>query len=61
MNKGSIIAFDELGNENWPGETWAFKDFCAKKRINVQREQDWLSDLEIKRFPWQSTVSYAVI
>jgi hypothetical protein len=47
--KGGIIAFDELNHEAWPGETLA-----------VIQELG-LNNLRIKRFPFGSTVSYAVI
>lgn len=49
MPKGAIIAFDELNHEVWPGETVA-----VIKSIG-------LSSLRIKRFPFGSTVSYAII
>ncbi len=45
----SIIAFDELNHEVWPGET-----------IAVMEEVD-LSKLKIERFPFGGTLSYAVI
>ena len=47
MPKGAIVAFDEAGNKNWPGETQALLPY--------------LGDLKLQRMPWQSTVSYAVI
>jgi len=47
--KGGIIAFDELNHEAWPGETLA-----------VIKELG-LNNLRIERFPFGSTVSYAVI
>lgn len=47
--KGGIIAFDELNSEDWPGETTAVLE---KLGIN---------NLEIKRFPFDSTPSYAVM
>lgn len=47
--KGGIIAFDELNHEVWPGET-----------IAVMQEMG-LNKLRIERFPFGSTMSYAVI
>lgn len=47
--KGGIIAFDELNHEVWPGET-----------IAVMQEMG-LNKLKIERFPFGSTMSYAVI
>ncbi|MCK6467023.1 MAG: TylF/MycF family methyltransferase [Candidatus Brocadia sinica] len=47
--KGGIIAFDELNHEVWPGET-----------IAVMQEIG-LNKLRIERFPFGSTMSYAVI
>lgn len=49
MPKGAIIAFDELNHEVWPGETIA-----VIKTLGV-------NNLKIERFPWGSTVSYAVL
>jgi hypothetical protein len=49
MPRGAMIAFDEVGVKNWPGETIALLEVLE------------LNSLELKRFPWQSTVSYAVI
>jgi hypothetical protein len=47
--KGGIIAFDELNHEVWPGETVAVLEAVG------------LSNLRIQRFPFGSTMSYAVI
>jgi hypothetical protein len=47
--KGGIVAFDELNHEVWPGETVAVM------------EEVGLSNLRIQRFPFGSTMSYAVI
>jgi hypothetical protein len=47
--KGGILAFDELNHEVWPGETIAVM------------EEVGLNQLRIKRFPFGSTMSYAVI
>jgi len=49
MPKGAIIAFDELNSELWPGET-----------IAVARELG-LSNLRVRRFPFASFISYAVL
>ncbi len=47
--KGGIIAFDELNHELWPGETIA-----VMQEIGINK-------LRIERFPFGSTMSYAVI
>ena len=31
MPKGSVIAFDELNNPDWPGETMAFLESMKRK------------------------------
>jgi hypothetical protein len=49
MPKGSIIAFDQLNASIFPGETRAVDDVLG------------LRNLEIKRFPFDSYVSYAVM
>lgn len=49
MPKGSMIAFDELNHEVWPGETIA-----VMKTIG-------LSNLKLERLPWGTTVSFAVL
>lgn len=49
MPKGAIIAFDELNHEVWPGETIA-----VMKTVGI-------NNLKIERFPWGSTVSYAIL
>lgn len=49
MPKGSIIAFDELNNKNWKGETQALFETLGIK------------DLRIKRFNFESYLSYAVM
>jgi len=49
MPKGAIIAFDELNNERWPGETLA-----ALETIGV-------NNLRIERFSFEPNLSYAVI
>ena len=37
MPKGSIIAFDELDNPLWPGETVAMLEVCGAKNLKIQR------------------------
>jgi hypothetical protein len=49
MPKGSILAFDELNSDAWPGETLAVLETVG------------LSKLRIERFPFDSLLSYAVI
>ena len=47
--KGSIIAFDELANWDWPGETQALVQTLG------------VNNLEIRHFPWEPNVSYAIL
>jgi len=49
MPKGAVIAFDELDNPLWPGETQAMLELC----------QDY--NLRIERLPYDPYVGYAVI
>ena len=49
MPKGAVIAFDELNQKEWPGETMAVLDTLG------------IRDLEIRRTPFSSAISYAVI
>jgi hypothetical protein len=49
MPKGSILAFDELNNGFWPGETVA-----VQKTIGLR-------NLRLRRFPFQPQISYAVL
>lgn len=37
MPKGSIIAFDELDNPLWPGETVAMLEVCKAQNLKLQR------------------------
>ncbi|MDA7774802.1 TylF/MycF family methyltransferase [Pseudomonadales bacterium] len=37
MPKGSIIAFDELDNPLWPGETQAMTEYFADNKLKIQR------------------------
>ena len=47
--KGGIIVFDEIGTKMYPGETMALQETLG------------ISSLKLKRFPWATTLSYAVI
>jgi hypothetical protein len=49
MPKGAIIAFDELDNPMWPGETRAAQDLGIFKRFHV------------RRFEWDPYISYATV
>lgn len=49
MPKGSIIAFDELDNPLWPGETQAMLELFSEKK------------LAIKRLPFDPYVGFAII
>ncbi|MFA5068976.1 MAG: class I SAM-dependent methyltransferase [Candidatus Omnitrophota bacterium] len=49
MPKGAVIAFDELNHPDWPGETTAVLESCG------------IRGLRIRRFPFDSVRSYAVI
>lgn len=49
MPKGAIIAFDELDNPIWPGETLALM-----KSIGIGK-------LKLRRFEWDPYISYAII
>ncbi|HBE43983.1 MAG TPA: dTDP-6-deoxy-L-hexose 3-O-methyltransferase [Deltaproteobacteria bacterium] len=49
MPKGSILAFDELGQAAWPGETRAVLETVG------------LRNLRIRRFPFTSALSFAVL
>ena len=37
MPKGAIIAFDELDNPLWPGETMAMLEVCGARRLRIER------------------------
>ena len=37
MPKGAIIAFDELDNPIWPGETMALLETIGMKRLRMER------------------------
>ena len=49
MPKGAIIAFDELDNPLWPGETVAMAEFCERSKLRLQR------------LPFDPYIAYAVI
>lgn len=49
MPKGSIIAFDELNQRQWPGETVALIESIG------------IDKLALKRFPFAPFISYAVL
>ena len=49
MPKGAILAFDELDNPRWPGETSALLDTVG------------ISRLELRRLDWDPYISYAVV
>ena len=49
MPKGAVLAFDELDNPIWPGETSA-----VLKRFN-------LGDLALRRFEFDPYISYAIL
>ncbi len=49
MPKGSVIAFDELDNPLWPGETQAMLEFCDENKLRIQR------------LPFDPYIGYAVL
>jgi len=49
MPKGAVLAFDQLDNPIWPGETLAALDVLG------------IRNLEIRRFPWDPYVGYIVL
>ena len=48
LTKGSLLVFDELSNEFWPGETIAVNEVLG------------LNNLSLRRFPHQTTCAWAV-
>ena len=50
MSKGSIIAFDQVNNDGWPGETLAL----------IEEMQD-LRKYKIEKFHFESNISYIVL
>jgi Methyltransferase domain len=49
MPKGAVVAFDELDNPIWPGETAALIETIG------------LSRLKLRRFEWDPYIAYAVL
>jgi Macrocin-O-methyltransferase (TylF) len=49
MPRGSVLAFDELDNPIWPGETMALRDTLALGRLKIQR------------LPWDPYIGFAVL
>ena len=49
MPKGAVLAFDELDNPIWPGETQAALDAVGLRK------------LKIRRVPWDPYIGYAVL
>ena len=49
MPKGAIIAFDELDNPIWPGETQALLDTIG------------ICQLELRRIEWDPYIAYAIL
>lgn len=49
MPRGSVLAFDELDNPIWPGETQAALDAVGLRKLKIQR------------MPWDPYIGYAVL
>jgi hypothetical protein len=49
MPKGAIIAFDELDNPIWPGETMALLESIGFNRLKLQRLE------------WDPYISFAIL
>ena len=49
MPSGAVIAFDEINNKFYPGETVATLETIGVK------------GLKLRRFPWATTISYAIV
>jgi hypothetical protein len=49
MPKGAVLAFDELDNPLWPGETLAMLEEHAKRRFRLER------------FPFDPYIGYAIL
>jgi len=49
MPKGAVLAFDELDNPMWPGETLAALDEVG------------LGRLQLRRFEWDPYIAYAIL
>ena len=46
MGKGSIIAFDEVNNKDWPGETMAMLESLS------------INNYKIESFPYEPNISF---
>jgi hypothetical protein len=49
MPRGAILAFDELDNPQWPGETMALLDTLGMRNARLER------------IPWDPYIAYAVV
>jgi hypothetical protein len=49
MPKGAVVAFDELDNPMWPGETLALAESIG------------INKLSIRRFEWDPYIGFAVL
>jgi hypothetical protein len=49
MGKGSILAFDEINNPHWPGETLAFLESVK------------ISEVRIQKFPYEPNMAFIVL
>jgi hypothetical protein len=49
MPRGAVLAFDEMDNPMWPGETLAALDEVG------------LGRLQLRRFEWDPYIAYAVL
>ena len=49
MPKGAVLAFDELDNPQWPGETLALLEGVGVRK------------LELRRFEWDPYIAYAIL
>ena len=49
MPRGAVIAFDELNQAQWPGETMAVQEVIGIRNLRIQR------------FPFQPQISFAVL
>jgi hypothetical protein len=49
MPRGAILAFDELDNPIWPGETQALLDTMG------------INNVRIERLPWDPYIGYCII
>ena len=49
MPKGSILAFDQINNPGWPGETAALLESVS------------LRDVEVQQFSFEPNIAYIVL